>query len=143
MRFDAATLDDAESVATLRNAAADELTERHGRGGWSGHCSAKGVLSDLRHSHVFVVRDRGRIVGTLRLATRKPWAIDLAHFTPVARPLFLTSMAVAPRRQRHGVGRFCMKEVGRLARRSKADAVILDAFVHPAAGAGDFYRKCG
>jgi GNAT superfamily N-acetyltransferase len=143
MRFDAATAEDADAVASLRNAAADDLTARHGRGWWSGHCSEKGVLSDLRHSHVFVARDRGRIIGTLRLATRKPWAIDLAHFTPVARPLFLTSMAVAPKSQRRGVGRFCMSEVVQLARRSKADAIILDAFDHPAAGAGDFYRKCG
>jgi GNAT superfamily N-acetyltransferase len=142
MKFDAATAADAPDVAALRNATADQLTARHGRGWWSGHCTEKGVLADLRHARVFVARDRGRIVGTLRLGTRKPWAIDLRHFTPGARPLFLSSMAVAPARQHRGVGRFCLAAAETVARRLGADAILLDAFDH-VAGAGDFYRKCG
>jgi hypothetical protein len=31
--------------------------------------------------------DGTRIVTTLRLATKKPWAIDVAYFTPTKRPL--------------------------------------------------------
>ncbi len=143
MVFDAATPEDAPAVAALRNAAADDLTAKHGHGWWSGQCTEKGVLHDLRHAHLFVARDRNAIVGTLRLATKKPWAIDLAYFTPVARPLYLGSMAVAPERQRQGIGRFCMNEAIALARRSNAEALILDAFDHAGAGAGDFYRKCG
>jgi hypothetical protein len=33
--------------------------------------------------------------------------------------------------------------VTRLAHRWPADAVLLDAFDHAAAGVGEFYRKCG
>jgi len=59
------------------------------------------------------------------------------------RPLYLTSIAVAPTCHRQGIGRQCLAEVARLARQWLADAVVLDAFHHPAAGAGEFYLKCG
>lgn len=143
MRFAEATPKDAAQIAALRNAVADDLTAHHGKSWWSGHCTAKGVLYDLRQAHVYVARDGRKIVGTLRLATKKPWAIDRSYFTPVGRPLFLNSLAVVPERQRQGIGKFCLDEAAALARRSQADAIILDAFDHPGAGAGDFYRKCG
>jgi GNAT superfamily N-acetyltransferase len=143
LAFGAATADDATAIASLRNATANDLTAKHGKGWWSGQCTEKGVLADLCHAHVFVARAGRKIVGTLRLSTRKPWAIDLTYFTPVARPLYLASMAVAPARQRQGIGRFCMDGAVDVARASSAQSIILDAFDHPAAGAGDFYRKCG
>jgi GNAT superfamily N-acetyltransferase len=143
LKLDAASAADAPAIAALRNAAADDLTLRHGRGPWSGHCTAKGVLHDLRTSALFVARHRGQIIATLRLATKKPWAIDRACFTPCDRPLYLTSMAVAPVLQRQGVGRRCLAEVTRLARRWPADAVLLDAFDHAAAGAGNFIANAG
>jgi GNAT superfamily N-acetyltransferase len=143
LRFAEATPKDAATIAALRNAVADDLTAKHGKGWWSGQCSEKGVLYDLRRAHVYVARERRQIVATLRLATQKPWAIEWSYFTPVARPLFLNSMAVLPARQREGIGRFCLTEVAALARRSQADAIVLDAYDHPTAGAGTFYRKCG
>ncbi len=142
LRHDPATPADAPAVAALRNATAEDLTARHGRSWWSGHTTEKGVLSDLRTSSVFVTRRRGRIVATFRLTTKKPWAIDRAYFTNVARPLYLLSLAVAPDLQRRGVGRACLDHAATLARRRPADAIFLDAFDH-AAGARDFYAKCG
>ena len=82
------------------------------------------------------------IIGTLRLATKKPWAIDIAYFTPAERPLYLTGMAVLPNHQRKGIGRQLMKEAESMARAWPADAIRLDAF-NAAAGAGPFYAKCG
>ena len=52
-------------------------------------------------------------------------------------------MVVAPERQRQGLGRACLTEVVKLARRAKAGAIFLDTFDHPVAGAGPFYAKCG
>ena len=139
----AATLTDAEAIAELRNRVADDMTRRHGRGAWSGRCTDKGVLFDLRHAVVCLARIRGRAVASLKLAIRKPWAIDRSFFTPVDRPLYLTAMVVTPDLQRQGLGRHCLEEAARLARRLPADAIFLDAFDHPTAGAGEFYRKCG
>lgn len=140
-----ATADDADAIAALRNAAAADLTQKHGRGWWSGCCTGRGVLFDLRQSSVYVARDAntGAIVATLRLATKKPWAIDRKYFTPCARPLYLTSMAVAPGRQRQGLGRECLAAAVEIARRFPAQAIWLDSFDHDAAGAGTFYAKCG
>ena len=143
LKLEAATPADAVAIAGLRNAVAAELTRRHGSGPWSGSCTDKGVLFDLRNSHVYLARSRGHIIATLRLATKKPWAIDRKYFTPCERPLYLTSMAVAPDLQRQGLGRQCLEAVTDVARYWPADAIFLDAFDHPAAGAGDFYRKCG
>ena len=88
------------------------------------------------------VRAKGRIVGTLRLATKKPWAIDTKYFSAAKKPLYLTGMAVHPDFQRKGVGRLLMKQAEAVARAWPADAIRLDAFdAH--AGAGAFYAKCG
>ncbi len=142
LAFAAATPPETPAIAALRNAVADDLTARHGRGWWSGQCTGRGVAADMRQSEILVAREGARIVATLRLSTRKPWAIDRAYFTPVPRPLYLTTMAVAPDRQRRGLGRACLAHAVTRARSWPAQSLCLDAFDHPA-GAGGFYRACG
>jgi ribosomal protein S18 acetylase RimI-like enzyme len=142
LRHEPATPADAPAIAALRNATAADLTARHGRGWWSGHTTERGVRYDLRNSSLYVTRRRGHIVATFRFATKKPWAIDRAYFTKVGRPLYLLSLAVAPDLQRRGIGRACLEHAATVARRWPADAIFLDAFDH-AAGAEDFYVKCG
>lgn len=135
--------EDAESIAALRNAVSDDLTFKHGKGWWTGYCTTAGVLFDLRNGLLYVALHRGEAVASLKLATKKPWAIDLKYFPKAKRPLYLTAMAVAPEHQRRGLGRACLEQVLPLARKAKADAIFLDAYDHPAAGAGPFYAKCG
>src|ERR1700689_104115 len=103
--FAVATEADAGALAALRNAVADALTWTYGHGAWSPSATEAGVLHELRQprvSRIIVARQAGSGVGTLRLATKKPWAIDAAYFLAVPRPLYLTSMAVHPDRQRQG-----------------------------------------
>ncbi len=142
MRVTTATNDDAATLAALRVAAADRLTRDYGEGHWSAHTNEASVLRDLKTSRVLAIRERGTIVGTLTLQTKKPWAIDLAYFMPCRKALYLINMAVAPDRQRSGVGRQLLDEALVVARAFPADAIRLDAYDH-AAGAGGFYRKCG
>ncbi|HEV3141702.1 MAG TPA: GNAT family N-acetyltransferase [Vicinamibacterales bacterium] len=132
---------DAQEIASLRNAAAADLTERFGTGHWSSSVTARGVLFDLRHARVYLARRRSRIVATLSLQTKKPWAIDTSYFTPCKRPLYLTNMAVAPDVQRQGLGRCSVEAAIEIARAFPADAIRLDAYDAPA-GAGDFYARC-
>lgn len=133
---------DAPALAALHGAAADRLTTMFGEGRWSSRPTEGNVLRDIRTSRVIVACDAAGLAGTLRLATKKPWAIDTKYFTPVARPLYLLSMAVAPRCQRSGIGRSLLDEAVQVARVWPADALRLDAYDAPA-GAGEFYRKCG
>jgi ribosomal protein S18 acetylase RimI-like enzyme len=142
LRLEPATAADAAAVAALRNAAAEDLTTRFGHGFWSSDSTARGVLFDLRHSMVCVARLDEAIVATLRLATKKPWAIDKKYFSACEMPLYLTSMAVDPALQGRGIGRRCMDEVERIARAWPADAIRLDAY-DADAGAPGFYLKCG
>ncbi len=137
-----ATVDDAPAIVALRAAVAERLTRDFGKGHWSSAGTVKGVLFDLKTPGLFVARGDGRIVATLRLATKKPWAIDPSYFTPCRRPLYLTSMAVDPTLQRTGIGRECMTDARRITREWPADAIRLDAY-DVAAGAGEFYAKCG
>jgi GNAT superfamily N-acetyltransferase len=137
-----ATADDAATLAALHTAVAEELTRLHGRGAWSTKTSEKGILHAMRTSRVFVAREGAEIVATLRLATKKPWAIDTRYFSPCSNPLYLVGMAVTPARQRQGLGRKCLEDATRIARDWPADAVRLDAF-EGEAGAGGFYAKCG
>jgi GNAT superfamily N-acetyltransferase len=140
--LDPAAADDAEALAELRTQAAMHLTEAHGRGHWSSAVSDRGVLGRMRTGSVFVARRRGRVIATLCLTSRKPWAIDPSYFTPVQRPLYLVDMAVAPDVQGMGIGRACLEEAERIARAWPADAIRLDAYDAPA-GAGAFYQRCG
>jgi GNAT superfamily N-acetyltransferase len=137
-----ATPDDAVALAALHNDVAARLTDLHGEGPWSSATTEKGVLYAMRTSRVYVARDRGTIVATFRLATKKPWAIDIRDFTAAKRPLYLLGMAVLPTRQRQGVGRRCLEAATGLARDWPADAIRLDAW-DADAGAAGFYARCG
>ena len=112
---------DAAEVADLQIAVAEHLTSLHGTGSWSSGMSESSVLFAMKTGQVYVAREGGRVIGCVRLTTRKPWAIDRSYFTPVPRPLYLLDMAVDPSRQRRGIGREILAE----------------------AGAGEFYRKSG
>ncbi|HWA08228.1 MAG TPA: GNAT family N-acetyltransferase [Opitutaceae bacterium] len=136
----AAAADVADLVA-LRAAVAEKLRSDHGDGPWARASTEKGVLFDMRNSKVFVAREAGKLIASLRLMTKKPWAIDRSHFSPSERPLYLLSMAVAPDLQRQGIGRRCLEAVREIGRKWPADAICLDAYA--AAGAGGFYAKCG
>jgi ribosomal protein S18 acetylase RimI-like enzyme len=126
----------------VRVAAADRLTRDFGEGHWSAHTNEASVLRDIAASRVRVVRDSSGIVGTLTLQKKKPWAIDLTYFTPCAKVLYLINMAVAPDRQRSGVGRALLDDALTVVRSVPADAIRLDAYDCDAGAAG-FYRKCG
>jgi ribosomal protein S18 acetylase RimI-like enzyme len=133
---------DVPGIAALRTAVAERLTRDFGHGHWSQGGSESGVIRDMAIPGLYVVRDGGTLIASLRLAAKKPWAIDPAYFTAGKSPLYLTSMAVDPGRQRQGVGRACMVDALRVARERSADAIRLDAY-DSTAGAGGFYEKCG
>jgi GNAT superfamily N-acetyltransferase len=142
LRLELAAEADAPDIVILRTQVAAKLTAQYGQGHWSGIATEKGVLFDLRNSKVWIARRRGRPIATLRLTTKKPWAIDLRYFSASRRPLYLLSMAVTPELQRQGIGRQCLDQIVVIARKWPADAIRLDAYDDPA-GAGPFYAKCG
>jgi GNAT superfamily N-acetyltransferase len=137
-----ATADDVAALAALRTAVANHLTRQFGKGHWSAPVSERGAALALRHAKVLLLRDGGVLAGTVRLANKKPWAIDKTYFTDVPHAIYLTDMAVDPSRQRTGLGRRLVDEAMVMAREWPADAIRLDAYDAPA-GAGPFYEKCG
>ena len=143
VRVDLATLEDIKGIVAVRVNAAEDLTARFGGGHWSGHATERGVAWDMRQGKVLVARRGSKIAGTLKIATRKPWAIDVSYFTPCERPWYLTNMAVDPAHQRLGIGKRCVLEAVRLVREWGGEAVRLDAYDDANAGAGPFYEKCG
>jgi GNAT superfamily N-acetyltransferase len=142
LAFAIATEADAAELFALKCRAAESLTLRHGLGHWSSTGSVRGVARGIRDGTVLVAREGGRIAGALSLQARKPWAIDLAYFTPVARALYLVDMRVDPARQGHGIGRQLLEAAVTAARARAVGAIRLDAYESPA-GAGAFYAKCG
>jgi GNAT superfamily N-acetyltransferase len=134
---------DAAELALLRTAVADDLTRRYGPGHWSAAVTERGERRSIETSRVLIARGAtGSIIATLRLATKKPWAIDKGYFAAVRRPLYLTDMAVAPALQRLGTGRRILEQAKAVAAAWPADAIRLDAY-DAAAGAAPFYAKCG
>jgi GNAT superfamily N-acetyltransferase len=142
LRLQLATIEQAPEISALRDAVAARLAQQYGPGPWSRASTVRGVLYDLRHTVVYVVVRRGKIVATLALGTKKPWAINRTFFTKCRRPLYLTSMAVAPDLQGQGIGRHCLAAAQKLATAWPADTLCLDSYDAPA-GAGEFYRRCG
>ncbi|MEO6993822.1 MAG: GNAT family N-acetyltransferase [Lacunisphaera sp.] len=143
VKLQAATTEDAESIAALRNAISDDLTFKHGRGPWTAYRTTAAVLADLRNARLVVALHRGEVIASLKLSIAKLPAIDLGHFPKVTRPCYLSAIAVSPELQRQGIGRACLAQAAVLARREKADAIFLEAFDHPTAGVGPFFSKCG
>jgi GNAT superfamily N-acetyltransferase len=143
LAFAVATNADAAAIAALRMATARTLTEQFGAGTWSFAMETEAsVRAEIRSSTILFAREAGVVLGTLRLATRNPWLGNTDFFTPCARPIYLTSMAVQPNRQRQGIGRQLLGEARRVALELGGEALRLDSYQEPA-GAGDFYRKCG
>lgn len=142
LMFELAGDADAPALTLLHSAVADHLTRTFGHGHWSSSASEHSVKRGIMTSRVIVARGADGIAGTLRLATKKPWAIDPKGFEPVQRPLYLLDMAVSPAAQRHGIGRRLIEEALLVAKVVPGDAIRLDAYDAPA-GAGEFYRKCG
>lgn len=142
LRFSTAIQSDAPELAALHTAANEDLTQRFGQGPWSTVATEKGLLFNMRHSRVIIARKGKRIVGTLHLQTKKPWAIDVSYFTPVKKAIYLVGMAVPPSTQKQGVGRALLEEATKQSREWPADAIRLDAW-DAVAGAGPFYAKCG
>ena len=138
-----ATAKDALQIASLLTATSKRLTDMYGQGHWSHQTTEKGVLFGMKqNSKVLVVKQDEKIVGTLRLTTKKPWAIDTTHFTKVSHPLYLVDMSVQPDLQRNGIGRRMLQEARSVVKSWPGQAIRLDAYNAPA-GAGEFYRKCG
>lgn len=137
-----ATDADAAAIASLRTSVAEHLTQQYGQGHWSSPVTEKSVLRGIKTSRVLVARNDTGIIATLRLATSKPWAIDLTYFGAVSRAVYLHDMAVIPNMQRQGIGRHFLHKVIPLVKASPSNAIRLDAY-DADAGAGTFYAKCG
>lgn len=142
IKFRDATAADSAAIAGLQNAAAGALTARFGVGRWSSLTTERSAELALRHARVRVGVSEKRVVTVLRLAKKKPWAIDTSYFTPVDRPLYLTSMAVSVVVQGQGFGRLALDDAADIARGWPADAIRLDAY-DADAGAAGFYTRCG
>lgn len=138
-----ATAADAAGVATVRLAAARELTRRYGIGTWSFALDSEdSVRADLAAAVLLIAREEGVVFGTLKLATKNPYLVDIPGFTPVERPVYLTAMNVLPRGQRQGIGRRLLDAARTTARELRGEAIRLDSYDAPA-GADGFYRRCG
>src|SRR5262245_39992784 len=116
LRFRLATEADAPALAALDLAGASAPTARSRPGHWSRSSSERGVLRRMTSSEVVTGWLDDELVATLALATKKPWAIDVAYFTPVRRCLYLLNLAVLPGCQGQGLGRLALAEAERAGR---------------------------
>jgi len=133
---------DIPGLLKLRLAVDADQERRFGGDRWTTTISEQSVARGLRSSRVLIAFRRRQIVGAVRMDTRKPWAIDLKYFTPVASAVYLHDVNVEPRSQRSGVGRRLIERVIEAARTWPVGAVRLDAY-DGRSGGGPFYRKCG
>jgi GNAT superfamily N-acetyltransferase len=142
VKLQLAGANDIVDLVAMRTRVNQDMEKKFGEGFWMGKPTEGGERFLMRIGQVYIARYRGRLIATLTLSTRKPWSIDVTHFCPSAKPLYLRGMSVDPALQRNGVGRQCIAEAQRIAAEMGREVIRLDAF-DCAAGAGEFYRKCG
>ena len=142
MRITNASLDDAGAIAAVRVAAANRLTREFGDGHWSAHTTDAAVARDIKASTVLVARDRGTIVGTLTLQTKRPLGYRRPYFTPARSRYTWSTWRSLPSGSVPGLAAALLTEALHAARASPAHALRLDAYEGPA-GSGGFYRRCG
>ena len=142
LSFRDAKLEDVPVIAALYNATAGVLAAKFGDGPWARLGTERGAELSLQHARVRVGRMGKKIYTVLRLAPKKPWAIDVAYFTAAKKPVYLTGMAVSVAHQGQGLGRLALVDAIKTASAWPADAIRLDAW-DAEAGAGGFYAKCG
>ena len=124
-------------------AAAADLVNKHGQGRWQVIPTRSSLSRYLESDTLFVIEKEASVVGTFCFVTRKIVFYRKGWFAFPDDPAgYLINMAIDPQYQRLGVGRQVMNELGKLAGRMKLLAIRLDAY-QGAAGAGEFYRKCG
>jgi GNAT superfamily N-acetyltransferase len=133
---------DLAALQAMHAEAAAALTARFGEGRWSRDGFGKRIDAIPGRNRVRVGWLDGMIVSSLRLQTKKPWAIDTAYFSPARKPLYLTAMVVSVPHQERGIGRSALEDARTIALEWGADAIRLDAYDAPA-GAGEFYNRCG
>ena len=142
LSFRFATESDIPALLKLRLAVDADQARRFGKNRWSTTINEKSVTRGLRSSRVLLARRHGRIIGALRMKTKKPWAIDLRYFTPVAKAVYLHDVDVDPLLQRSGIGCQLVERAKAIACEWPVGAIRLDAYDGPSGG-GPFYRKCG
>jgi GNAT superfamily N-acetyltransferase len=131
---------DAPELTALRNRASRDLADRFGL--HPSCVTEQSVLRGIKTSRVLALCNARGMVGALRLATKKPWAINTAYFESAHLPLYLHDLAVDPAQQDKGFGRRLVEEASAAARAWPSGAIRLDAYDAPY-GAGGFYEKCG
>jgi ribosomal protein S18 acetylase RimI-like enzyme len=142
LSFQHASEADLPALLRLRLAVGADQAQRFGDQRWSTTITEKSVARGLKSSRVLVARRHGRIVGALRMETKKPWAIDVKYSTSVRKAVYLHDVNVDPGLQRSGIGRHLVDHAKATAQEWPADAIRLDAYDGPSGG-GQFYKKCG
>jgi len=142
LSFRLATEADIPALLKIRLAVDADQARRFGERRWSTSITEKSVARGLKSSRVLLASRRGKIVATLRMETKKPWAIDLKYFTPVGKVVYLHDVDVDPKLQRSGIGRQLMDRAKATAKAWPVDAIRVDAY-DGESGGGPFYEKCG
>jgi GNAT superfamily N-acetyltransferase len=142
LTFSIAETRDAPALVAMQNRVNEDLSLRYPGGPWQPNATERGMLFGMKHAKVLLALRGSEIAGMLRLQTKKPWAIDIAYFTPVKKAVYLVGMAVEPAFQNQGVGSAMLVEAVRVARDWPAHAIRLDAYDREG-GAGGFYARNG
>ena len=142
LSFRFATESDIPGLLKLRLAVDADQARRFGNDRWSTTITERSIARGLKSSRVLVARRHGRIIAALRMETRKPWAIDLRYFTPVAKAVYLHDVDVDPLVQRSGVGRQLIERAKAVAQEWPVGAIRVDVY-DGSSGGGPFYGKCG
>jgi hypothetical protein len=100
LSFAFATRADIPALLKLRLAVDADQEERFGTNRWSTTITTKSVARAIKSSRVLLATRHRRIIGAVRMETKKPWAVDLRH----SKAVYLHVVNVEPRLQRSASG---------------------------------------
>jgi GNAT superfamily N-acetyltransferase len=119
-----------------------EMTARLGLRHWDPPLPLADFRAQAATREVWAVLQDGRLIGTFTIGLTSIPDYPREYFADASPALYLNRLALLPSEQGRGLGRACMGEVERLARRRGARSVRFDA-VAAHADLRAFYRKLG
>ncbi len=137
--IDTASHADIDALNTLLNQCASKMANQ-GMGHWLGVYDKQSVTTNVQEKTVYTLRDKGRIVACVALASAPAGYYDDCWPTAPKADCYLTMLAVLPDYQQQGLGKlmvqYCQLQI------PTGKTLQLDAVAHYPALL-DFYRQLG
>jgi GNAT superfamily N-acetyltransferase len=105
----------------------EDMLRRYGLTHWVPPFPIETMRRNAKEHFVYGIHNGAEVIGTFTVS-ESGWKHDDRFWeNPAHKPLYLSKLAIRPKYQGHGVGRWCIKEVEKIAHIWESQAIRFDA----------------